>query len=508
MKINLEFRTKSECYVSTSTVGNCDITISGSTTFCVPSLETASLYVDYVYLDTDERRRFAQVSHEYLIEQVQFTGDESITVQNVKIKMNFNHPVKELIWVVQRDSVVQPGINQWSNYTDDYDNDTLTNLVNGNLTALAALRTNVESGWSATSFPDFVTFSQAVSAYPSGTGTPSFTGATTYNTTAAQAPYQFPQGPGAIANAFAPVNFGVENSAGAGSDHAGLAPINAGRNPVVRAKIQLNGHDRFSERLGSYFNLVQPWEHHTNVPAVGINVYSFALKPEEHQPSGTCNFSRIDSAVLQLQLTAKAAISSKVRVYATNYNVLRIMSGINYTTCAKQSASIRGFAPFVWVKCVSAKRQYGKQASYCAAYNRLVLCIIIVQRYQIAGNSAKKMLPRLNGDDQPARVMTSGMEITYFLGQSAANVLLHRIQVQRLDGIGDSKSSRYSPIFTNINQCYHDYVRIGVVLLTQINGWACLRKYLLFTLLYSKFHYFTYLYTTKFSGFNNTEKKI
>jgi hypothetical protein len=364
VKINLEFRQKSECYVSTSTVGNCDITISGSSTFCVPSLETASLYVDYVYLDTDERRRFAQVSHEYLIEQLQFTGDESVTVQNVKIKMNFNHPVKELIWVVQRDSVVQPGINQWTNYTDDYDNDTLTALSSGNLTSLAALNTNIESGWSATSFPDFVTFAQANnSTYPNG--------AIGFQTQATSAPMQFPQGPGAVANAFAPVNFGVENSAGAGSDHAGLAPINSGRNPVVRAKIQLNGHDRFSERLGSYFNMVQPYEHHTNVPAVGINVYSFALKPEEHQPSGTCNFSRIDSAVLQLQLTAKAAVASKVRVYATNYNVLRVMSGIN-NTCTQQSAAIWGFVSPKWINRVNTNGQYGMPSRIVSGYNWLV----------------------------------------------------------------------------------------------------------------------------------------
>jgi len=99
-----------------------------------------------------------------------------------------------------------------------------------------------------------------------------------------------------------------------------------GMNPVVRAKLQLNGHDRFSEREGRYFNLVQPYQHHENVPAPGINVYSFGLKPEEHQPSGTCNMSRIDNATLHLTLSGNQA--SKVRVYATNYNVLRIMSGM------------------------------------------------------------------------------------------------------------------------------------------------------------------------------------
>ena len=104
-----------------------------------------------------------------------------------------------------------------------------------------------------------------------------------------------------------------------------------GENPVVTAKLQLNGQDRFSEREGTYFDLVQPFQHHTRHPDTGINVYSFALRPEEHQPSGTCNFSRIDNATLQLVVSAAAisgASTAKVRVYATNYNVLRVMSGM------------------------------------------------------------------------------------------------------------------------------------------------------------------------------------
>ena len=113
-------------------------------------------------------------------------------------------------------------------------------------------------------------------------------------------------------------------------EHVVIAGVDVGFNPVFSAKLQLNGHDRFSERMGRYFNLVQPYQHHTNVPATGINVYSFGLKPEEHQPSGTCNMSRIDNAPLQLTLTAATTASgdAKVRVYATNYNVLRIMSGM------------------------------------------------------------------------------------------------------------------------------------------------------------------------------------
>lgn len=303
VKIILDFRRKEECYVTTDEVGNCGLNVgTDNSVFCIGSLEAASLYVDYIYLDTDERRRFAQVSHEYLIEQLQFTGDEAITASQIKMKLNFNHPCKELIWVCQKDSVVEVGINQWNNYTDNFDNDSgLTVAAN----SLGALRTNIESGWSATSFPSDLVVNGASSARVN--------------------PLVLPTGPGVQ---IAPVNFDTNNQAAQGADHAGLSPRNAGRNPIMRAKLQLNGHDRFSERLGSYFNLVQPYQHHTNIPATGINVYSFALKPEEHQPSGTCNFSRIDNAVLQLQVTPRAAVGSKVRVYATNYNVLRIMSGM------------------------------------------------------------------------------------------------------------------------------------------------------------------------------------
>ena len=372
VKINLEFRQKEETYVTSSNVIEC----SGSTTgcsVCIPSLEQSSLFVDYIYLDTDERRRFAQVSHEYLIEQLQFTGDEAVTSTNVKVKLNFNHPCKELIWVVQRDDVVAPMTisnrqqltNQWNNYTDDYDVDTSWNATNP--TPAQLLYTNVESGWSSMSFPSVYnstggqgdshlehlvgggsglgegpTFGTSGTGVGNGnlsSGTNDAGQASSWNTAAVR-DLNFPAGfgPGATGD-IPPTNFGALTDSAQGTDHSGLGPLQAGRNPTMRAKLQLNGHDRFQERLGSYFNLVQPYQHHTNVPATGINVYSFALRPEEHQPSGTCNMSRIDNATLQLQLTPKAVgmdvtngttngKSGKLRVYATNYNVLRIMSGM------------------------------------------------------------------------------------------------------------------------------------------------------------------------------------
>jgi hypothetical protein len=101
----------------------------------------------------------------------------------------------------------------------------------------------------------------------------------------------------------------------------------AGKNPTITALFQLNGYDRFQVRDVNYFNWVQPYQHHTNIPAVGINVYSFALQPEQYQPSGTCNLSRIDNTTLLLTVSNNAVgtnLSSTVCVYATNYNVLFI----------------------------------------------------------------------------------------------------------------------------------------------------------------------------------------
>jgi len=170
------------------------------------------LWADYIYLDTDERRRFAQVSHEYLITQVQHQQ----IAANASEELNFNHPVKELVWT---------------------------------------------GGWG------------------SGLNT-ALTAAQTY-------------------------------------------------------QLKLNGHDRFAARDRTYFTRTQVWQHHTGYGGLtatagasqgndSIAVYSFALKPEEHQPSGTCNFSRIDNA----QLVQGSGSKQACNVYAVNYNVLRIMSGM------------------------------------------------------------------------------------------------------------------------------------------------------------------------------------
>ena len=223
VKINIEIETFQNCtYNGTAYIKNANVSN-------ITSIKNASIWCDYIFLDTDERKRFAQLSHEYLIEQVQVNENTLSGTGEQSVPLVMNHPVKELIWTINDDNKAELQ-NQWYNYTD-------TSTFSDNF-------------------------------------------------------------------------FGVDPD---------------GNNSISSANLQLNGNDRFAKRTGEYFSLVQPYQHHTNIPKnAGINVYSFALKPEEHQPSGTLNMSRIDTA----RLVVKPKNSGTIRVWGVNYNVLRILSGM------------------------------------------------------------------------------------------------------------------------------------------------------------------------------------
>ena len=323
VKINLDIRPIGECLWAVKSLSGAGA--QSVTAAYQQSLVAASLYIDYIFLDTDERRKMAQNPHEYLIEQLQFTGDESVGSSSNKIKLNFNHPVKELVWVVQPDSNV------------DY----CASLDGGNVLykTLGAQPFN---------------YTDAIDALPNAIhafgGLAETSGANAFIT--ADGLFQMP---GAESNDAGATNnwsgAGLSATESSGVSDAGTFVLAEtaldmhcwGENPVVTAKLQLNGQDRFSQREGDYFNYCQPWQHFSNTPKDGVNVYSFALTPEEHQPSGTCNFSRIDNATLNVTFGRKNALTgaaesgfkanylgddSQFSVYAVNYNVLRVMSGM------------------------------------------------------------------------------------------------------------------------------------------------------------------------------------
>ena len=244
VKVKIDFETKENCV---SHIADFD------------EVKNISLWADYIFLDTDERRRFAQLSHEYLIEQLQFTGSETLVTGTNRIKLNFNHPCKELIWVAK------------------------------------PVRTTNKTRWYDYNYADEADTSTASSLAVDGSSI-----------------------------------FGGQYT----SNYLVISDVNPPlyKNPFKNAILQLNGNDRFALREGDYFNRVQPFQHHTNAPIFNsINVYSFALKPEDHQPSGTLNMSRIDTATLMVTTVPENVNNLKyegINIYAVNYNVLRILSGM------------------------------------------------------------------------------------------------------------------------------------------------------------------------------------
>uniref|UniRef100_A0A6C0J708 Major capsid protein N-terminal domain-containing protein n=1 Tax=viral metagenome TaxID=1070528 RepID=A0A6C0J708_9ZZZZ len=297
VKITIKFRTAEEL-ISSFDVNYDSLNNTGylaSTFDDLDDLTGTSLWIDYILLDTEERRRFAQISHEYLIEQVQCSNTtliagDSVNTRTVSIDLPFEHPVKELVWVCQYSSAVSGGHVQWSNYTDrsalNYRHLT-TNILD--LDNLGKISYDIDT----------------VTAYTTSTSSRNLQAATSNSYT---------------------------------------KPTRS-ENPCISATLIFNGNQRFSTQSGTYFNKYVPVARHTSAPrSPGINVYSFSINPEEHQPSGTCNFSRLHDAKLNItvstginhNITAANNVvasnfrgsSTHIRVYATNYNILRIMSGL------------------------------------------------------------------------------------------------------------------------------------------------------------------------------------
>lgn len=347
------------------------------------NLSEASVLVDYVYLDSEERRRFAQVGHEYLIEQLQFTGEESVQNSSHKYRLNFNHPTKEIVWACKHGDFADGNTFLAYTHLDDWSTalDTAAeNLALGSLDLVAATglvndaasgsdnsqvcnsstdasatdvngvdwttsgASNLEAGMNMSDVVlksgtfDLISRISAVSLTISSTKAVTIT-SVTHNLTIRD-----------ISRALDRwgtnnINTWVTNNklAVVNQHHNYGLNLDGSKNPVNEALLQLNGHDRFDKREGAYFNYVQPNQVHTRSPVDGVNVYSFALKPEQHQPSGTANLSRIDTTQLNLWFTDGASSGNstidgftwdflnddtKVYIYAFSYNVLRIMSGM------------------------------------------------------------------------------------------------------------------------------------------------------------------------------------
>ena len=244
VRINVKFRQLDELWQSLDGKFNQEL----CTLMCKNkyNIQSASLYVDYIYLENEERKLFVQRKHNYLIEQIQMNTEQFNSDQpNINFTMDFCHPVKEIIWIIQnednltKNTDANPKGNEWFNFSDR--------------------------------------------SYASKTN-----------------------GPG-----------GGENLT----------------DSLIDAELQIEGNSRFEKRDAQHFRLLQPFQRHTYTSELFVYIYSFALHPERLQPSGTCNFSRIDNADLFMKFVSDRNNDSflkkpTVTVFAINYNVLQIASGM------------------------------------------------------------------------------------------------------------------------------------------------------------------------------------
>lgn len=211
----------------------CDKTCTAKEHF---SIISASVFVDYIYLEENERKWFVNNKHQYLIEQVQSNlVSVNLTSINNVIELNFNHPVKELIWVIRDCEFIKKvggGGNEWFNFSNH---------------------------------PNYIDLPK--------------------------------------------------------------------EDPMDEAILYFEGNYRFwPARKAKYFREVQPYKRHHNIPDNFIYVYSFGLNPEEHQPSGTCNFSRLDNVQLNVKII-EGLTDPEIIIFAPNYNILEIeygMAGLKY----------------------------------------------------------------------------------------------------------------------------------------------------------------------------------
>lgn len=406
VKIAIEFNKKDELACWTGDFTSTDA-------YDELKINDANLLVNYVYLDTEERRKFAQVGHEYLIEQLQFTGAENIPNGNVgdrvnyNSRLNFNHPTKELVWVAKSGNYTSGKHFLAYTHSDNWEaalDEAAQNIANGMFRIGKLVGTSISVPteirdqsvpiedqdhsiptskiWGNTSHRLNYTIDVIdTRADVSSNVSPDFHASGLYmiqdvfyinkynlgdkiddvciTLRLSDGPHGVPvyeierivaqTHTLTVRDISIPIEYWNDFRGNKGKDDVvvhqhfnyGLL-IDGSENPVQSALIQLNGHDRFDRREGDYFNYVQPYEHHKHTPKDGVNVYSFAINPENHQPSGSANLSRIDSTILHLTFFDKtkdsaeadapslAAFSSDTQlfVFAFNYNVLRIMSGM------------------------------------------------------------------------------------------------------------------------------------------------------------------------------------
>lgn len=327
-------------------------------------IKDACVLVNYVFLDSEERRRFALAGHEYLIEQLQFNGVEQVIDVSRRYTLDYNHPVKEIVWLVKNGNFSSG--KAFVYYTND-------DVWDVNEAACEIIYKSVAVGVDPSGMVGGVWESVAPSEIKT-------VGTINMRNISAETVYVNPEslfiptadGPYGITDKiWVNVVVTAEGKVQCNDVRTQLTvrdlsiptcrmvdtryesddplviifncyglTIDGKNNPVHSGVLLMNGFERFERREGRYFNYVQPDQHHSNTPRDGVNVYSFALHPEQHQPTGSSNFSRIERTDLSLRFadsTYECGLpdlgyfneNNELYIIGVNYNILRFLSGLS-----------------------------------------------------------------------------------------------------------------------------------------------------------------------------------
>jgi hypothetical protein len=261
----------------------CYTNIPGALDPSIVRIVDASIWMDYVYLDATERRRFAQSSHEYLIRQVQREEYSDFPISQNNFEMHFSNPVKEIVWLHQRDDMIYNSDDtyepQWDNYT--LDRNVAPSISQETILTTQITQSTIDLPYALIPNRDSISVSNAFPIFPTSQLTPS-----------------------------------------------------TPRMAINTTQLTLNQLNRTEVSDQRFFENLMTYQHHRSGGIPGVNVLSFADRPEITQPTGSCNMGRLDKSTLNIVFNydylynSASPISGKVRIYALSYNVLRFMSGV------------------------------------------------------------------------------------------------------------------------------------------------------------------------------------
>ena len=263
------------------------------------NIKNCYLLANYVYLDTDERRKYVYSSHEYLIEQIQYNDpiNVSCTISDIFVDLEFNHPIKEIIWVLQNEKVKY--FNDWY----DYSTEERIQFENDNINLYACYNNYINKAVHPNNYM-YINNSRSIISNEID-----------------------------MSAVILDIKKNILNNSYLIDNNNEIFDMRC--SPLNNAVLLLNGQERFPMQNSKHFDTIQPYLYHSCIPNKGnIYCYSFGLEPQKMIPSGSCNFSLIDNAVLFLSVNKFCFCDKEVneyinvRVYAKNFNILRIMSGM------------------------------------------------------------------------------------------------------------------------------------------------------------------------------------